>query len=38
MSDQKYAISEWHNTAEIYRKLDELISQPPHIIKREKIE
>lgn len=38
MSDQKYAISEWHNTAEIYRKLDELISQPPHIIKREKME
>ena len=37
MSDQKYAISEWHDTAEIYRKLDELISQPPHIIKREKM-
>jgi glutamate-1-semialdehyde aminotransferase len=38
MSEQKYAISEWHDTAEIYRKLDELISQPPHTIKREKME
>ncbi len=38
MSEQKYAISEWHNTAEIYRKLEELVSQPLHTIKREKME
>ena len=37
MSEQKYAISEWHDTAEIYRKLDQLISQPPHPIKAEKM-
>jgi glutamate-1-semialdehyde 2,1-aminomutase len=37
MSEQKYAISEWHDTAEIYRKLDVLINQPPHTIKPEKM-
>jgi glutamate-1-semialdehyde 2,1-aminomutase len=37
MSEQQYAISEWHNTAEIYRKLDELISQPLHPIQPEKM-
>lgn len=37
MSEQKYAISEWHDTAEIYRKLNQLISQPPHPIKAEKM-
>lgn len=37
MNDQKYAISEWHDTAEIYRKLDALVSQPPHHLKPEKL-
>jgi len=37
MSEQQYAISEWHNTAEVYRKLDELVSQPPHPIAPEKM-
>jgi glutamate-1-semialdehyde aminotransferase len=37
MNEQKYAISEYHDTADIYRKLDILISQPPHPIKPEKM-
>jgi glutamate-1-semialdehyde 2,1-aminomutase len=37
MSEQKYAISEYHDTNKVYRKLDELVSQPPHLIKREKM-
>ena len=38
MTEQKYAISEWHDTAEIYRKLEILINQPPHPIQREKMD
>jgi glutamate-1-semialdehyde aminotransferase len=37
MNEQKYAISEWHDTAAIYRKLDALVSQPPHHLKPEKL-
>ncbi len=35
---QKYAISEYHDTKEIYAKLDKLISQPMRPVKREKME
>jgi len=38
MSEQKYAISEYHNTKEIYKKLDNLVSQPLRHVKREKMQ
>ncbi len=38
MSKNGFAISEYHNTREIYRKLDNLLSQPILPIKREEIE
>jgi glutamate-1-semialdehyde 2,1-aminomutase len=38
MTDQQYAISEWHNTEEIYARLKELIKLPPQTIKPDKME
>src|SRR5215211_5565404 len=38
MSEQKYAIREYHDTKEVYRKLDALISQPLRQIKHEKMQ
>ncbi len=38
MSEQKYAISEYHDTKEVYKKLDNLVSQPLRHIKREKMQ
>lgn len=32
-----FSISEYHDTAEIYRKLDLLLSQPPRSIERSKM-
>lgn len=37
MSEQKYAISEYPNVDEVYRKLDNLIRQPTRPVKREKM-
>ena len=38
MSEQKYAISEYHDTKEVYKKLDNLVSQPIRHIRREKMQ
>src|SRR5512143_1873322 len=38
MNEPKYAIREYHDTKEIYARLDELISQPMHAVKREKMQ
>jgi len=38
MNEQKYAISEYHDTREIYTKLDRLVSQPMRRIPREKMQ
>jgi glutamate-1-semialdehyde 2,1-aminomutase len=38
MSEQKYAISEYHNTDEVYAKLNNLVSQPLRHVKREKMQ
>jgi glutamate-1-semialdehyde 2,1-aminomutase len=38
MSEQKYAISEYHNTKEVYARLDKLVSQPMRHIRREKMQ
>jgi glutamate-1-semialdehyde 2,1-aminomutase len=38
MTEQQYAISEWQDTDEIYRKLNNLMSLPPYVIKREKMQ
>ena len=38
MSEQKYAISEYHDTKDVYAKLDHLISQPMRRIQREKMQ
>ncbi len=38
MNDQKYAIREYHDTNEVYKKLDHLISQPMRPVKREKMQ
>ncbi|MGE5775974.1 MAG: aspartate aminotransferase family protein [Chloroflexota bacterium] len=37
-SGQKYAISKYHDTKEIYAKLDQLISQPLRSVKRAKMQ
>jgi glutamate-1-semialdehyde 2,1-aminomutase len=37
MSEQKYAISEYPNVDEVYKKLDNLIRQPTRPVKREKM-
>ena len=38
MNEQKYAISEYHDVDEAYRKLNNLISQPMRHVKREKMQ
>jgi len=38
MTEQKYAISEYHNVNEIYAKLNKLVGQPLHPIKRKKMQ
>ncbi|MBN2117305.1 MAG: aminotransferase class III-fold pyridoxal phosphate-dependent enzyme [Anaerolineales bacterium] len=38
MDKQKYAISKYHDTKEVYAKLDHLISQPMRPVKREKMQ
>ena len=38
MNEQKYAISEYHDTKEIYAKLDHLIRQPLRPVKHEKMQ
>ena len=38
MSEQKYAISEYHDVDEVYRKLNNLISQPMRHVRREKMQ
>lgn len=35
---QQYAISEWHDTKDIYRRLDALMKQPPRPPRREKMQ
>ena len=35
---QQYAISEYHNTSEVYAKLDNLVSQPMRPVRREKLQ
>jgi len=37
MSEGAYAISEWHDTDEIYARLNELVKQPPRPIRRDKM-
>jgi glutamate-1-semialdehyde 2,1-aminomutase len=37
MTNQQYAISEYHNTDEIYKKLNALIKQPIRPVKRERM-
>ena len=36
--NQEYAISEWHDTDEVYARLKNLINQPMHPVKREKMQ
>ena len=38
MNGQQYAISEYHDTNEIYSRLDKLVSQPMRPMKREKLQ
>jgi glutamate-1-semialdehyde 2,1-aminomutase len=38
MSEQKYAISEYHDTKDIYKKLNNLVSQPLRPVKPEKMQ
>lgn len=38
MNEQKYAISEYHDVDEVYKKLNNLVSQPMRHVKREKIQ
>jgi len=38
MTEQEYAISEWHDTAEIHAHLKELVKQPPRPIRRERMQ
>ena len=38
MTEQEYAISEWHDTAEIHARLKELVKQPPRPIRREQMQ
>lgn len=38
MNEQKYAISEYHDTNEVYKKLNNLVSQPLRHVKREKMQ
>ncbi len=38
MNEQKYAISEYHDVDDVYKKLNNLISQPLRHVKREKMQ
>ncbi|MCB0103527.1 MAG: aminotransferase class III-fold pyridoxal phosphate-dependent enzyme [Anaerolineales bacterium] len=38
MTEQKYAISEYHDVDEVYKKLNNLVSQPMRHVKREKMQ
>lgn len=38
MNEQKYAISEYHDVDEVYKKLNNLISQPLRHVKRERMQ
>ena len=38
MTEQKYAISKYHDVDEVYKKLNNLISQPMRQVKREKMQ
>ena len=38
VTNQQYAISEWHDTDEIYRRLKKLVSQPLRPIRRDKMQ
>ncbi len=38
MAAQQYAISEWHDTDEIYRRLKELVAQPMRPIRRDRMQ
>lgn len=38
MSEQKYAISEYHDVDEVYKKLNNLVRQPLRHVKREKMQ
>jgi glutamate-1-semialdehyde 2,1-aminomutase len=38
MTEQAYAISEWHDTAEIYARLKALVREPPHPIRRNRMQ
>lgn len=38
MDEQKYAISEYHDVDEVYKKLNNLVSQPMRHVKREKMQ
>ena len=38
MDTQKYAISEYHDTKEVYARLDKLIGQPMRSVKRDKMQ
>ncbi len=38
MSEQQFAISQWHDTDKVYASLNALIKQPPHTIRREKMQ
>ena len=38
MTDQKYAISEYHDTDEVYAKLNKLVSQPMRPVRPEKMQ
>lgn len=38
MNEQKYAISEYHDVDEVYKKLNNLVSQPMRRVKREKMQ
>ena len=38
MNEQKYAISEYHDTNEVYKKLNNLISQPMRPVRRERMQ
>jgi glutamate-1-semialdehyde 2,1-aminomutase len=38
MTEQQYAISNWHDTEKVYQQLRELVKQPPHPIRRERMQ
>ena len=38
MTEQAYAISQWHDTPRVYAALDELVRQPPRPIRRDKMQ